>query len=390
MKIGHYDSELWSKGGVSSYIRRVSQAQQAAGHSIHFFSIYSPQAGIEDWEIPQIVTDEVDLFHQAQALGLDILHLHKPIRTQPSNQVCVIRTVHGHQPYCPSGSKFLRRWNKPCDRPYNLYGCLWGHVVDRCGSIRPKTSQFNFQSTTWERAILPTIPTITVSQFLKDQMVAIGYPADLIRVLHLPAPESLRSELPPQDGIPHFVVAGRLTPEKGIGFLLEAVQQVTVPIHLDIAGEGYSEPELRKLVQQLNISDRVTFHGWVNAAQALDLMQKARAIIFPSMWHEPAGFISLEAATVSRAVISTCVGGIPEFANRLQNTLLVKPGDRAELAATIARLATEWELAKRLGQQGREQVAQYFGIHQHLEHLMQFYHQAMKRKTSFVEEVGAR
>ncbi len=387
MIIGHYDSELWSRGGIASYIRRVSQAQQAAGHDVHFFSFYSPQDPLGNGETPHIVSSDADLFHQAQALKVDILHLHKPIKTAPPAELCVIRTVHGHQPYCPSGSKFLDRWNRPCDRAYSPLGCLWGHYVDRCGSIRPQATHFNFQYTGWERAVLPTMPVITVSQFLKDQMVASGYVADLIHVLHLPASELLQDTLPPQDGIPHFVVAGRIAPEKGLSFLVQALQQVTIPMHLDIAGAGFYESDLRKLVQQLNLGDRVTFHGWVNGDRALELMQAARAVVFPSMWHEPAGFISLEAAAVSRALIGTRVGGIPEYTDRLQNALLVEPGNEAELAAAITRLATNWALAAQLGQQGHTHITQQFGGPQHLEQLMAIYQQAITGKAAVPEKV---
>lgn len=389
MIIGHYDSEMWSKGGISSYVRRVSRAQRAAGHQVYYFSFYPCRDRVEDpAEEPQIITSNTHLFEQAQSLKLDVLHLHKPISTPPPAELCVLRTVHGHQPYCPSGSKFLERWNKPCDRPYSLLGCLWGHYVDRCGSAHPKTAQFNFQYTGSELSILPTMPVITVSQFLKDQMIKAGYPTDSIDVLRLPAPDRFSDAPPPQHEIPRFVVVGRIAPEKGIGVLLQALQQVTVPIHLDIAGEGYYESDLRDLVQQLELGDRVTFHGWVNAGQALDLMQSARAVIFPSVWHEPAGFISLEAATVSRAVIGTRVGGIPEYTGLLQNALLVEPGNQAELAAAITQLATDWALAAQLGQQGRTHVTQHFGVHQHLEHLMSLYQKAMTGNVSFVEKVS--
>ena len=388
MIIGHYDSELWSKGGISSYIRRVSRAQRAAGHQVYYFSFYPCRDRVEDpAEEPQIITSNTHLFEQAQSLGLDVLHLHKPISTPPPAKLCVLRTVHGHQPYCPSGSKFLERWNKPCDRPYSLLGCLWGHYVDLCGSIRPDTAQLNFQYTGSELSILPTMPVITVSQFLKDQMVRAEYPTDSIDVLRLPAPDRFSDSPPPQHDAPRFVVVGRIAPEKGIGVLLQALQQVSVPIHLDIAGEGYYESALRDLVQQLELGDRVTFHGWVSLDQALDLMQNARAVIFPSVWHEPAGFISLEAATVSRAVIGTRVGGIPEYTGLLQNALLVEPGNEAELAAAMTCLATDWALAAQLGQQGRTQVTQHFGVHQHLEHLTQLYQQAMTGKAPLIEKV---
>jgi hypothetical protein len=42
MIIGHYEHEIWAKGGIASYIRRVGAAQIALGHQVYYFSQQSP------------------------------------------------------------------------------------------------------------------------------------------------------------------------------------------------------------------------------------------------------------------------------------------------------------------------------------------------------------
>ena len=384
MKIGHYDSELGSKGGVTTYIRRIGSAQESAGNSVYYFSNRPCSDTFAAKNPPIAVSSNDDLYVQAKRLGLDILHLHKGISQLPPMDLAVIRTLHGHQPYCPSGSKFLKRWNKPCDRPYSLPGCLWGHLVDGCGSARPQNIQFNFGYTHLEMAALSQMPVIVVSQFLKQQLVTAGYYPDRINVLHLAAPESVSYCLPPKTEIPHFVFLGRLAPEKGIGFLLQALKDVKVSVHLDIAGEGYQDLEMRQLSINLGLSDRVTFHGWLTQAQSMHLMQAARAVVFPSLWHEPAGFISLEAAAVGRAIICTQVGGIPEYAELLNNALLVKPKDLLGLSAAITQLANDWSFAKALGEAGYSKVKQSFSLESHLDSLMQLYQQTVDHRSATV------
>ena len=379
MKIGHYDSELGSKGGVTTYIRRIGSAQESAENSVYYFSNRPCSDTFAAKNPPIAVSSNDDLYIQAKRLGLDILHLHKGISQLPPMDLAVIRTLHGHQPYCPSGSKFLKRWNKPCDRAYSLPGCLWGHIVDGCGSIRLQNIQFNFQYTQKEMKALSQMPVVTVSHFLKEQLIRSGYSADLIHVLHLFAPKIANDVPSPQTEVPHFVFLGRIAPEKGLSWLLHALQNVKVPVHLDVAGEGYQEAEMRQLAENLGISQCVTFHGWVSSTQVDELICAARALIFPSIWHEPGGTVAFEAMANARAVIMARVGGMAEVVLENVNGLLVEPNNISELASSIERLSADWLLAKKLGQEGRRIASEQYTLQNHLDTLMQLYQQTVER-----------
>jgi glycosyltransferase involved in cell wall biosynthesis len=372
---------IWEHGGVASYIRRLGTAQSTAGHTVYYLDRQTPtslkDSGIEP---PIVVRDDSDLFTQAKTLNLDILHLHIAVSHLPSGRIPTIRTVHGHQPYCPSGGRYLARWREPCDRAYNLGGCFWGHLVDRCGSPRPGILYRDFQTTWDEMRTLSHLVAIANSQFVKDQMVRSGYAEKRIHVLRSPAPKLPEYFPPPQEGVPHFLFLGRIVEQKGLDWLLRAIHNVSVPVHLDIAGDGYQESELHHLSEQLGISDRVTFHGWINEAKTFELLQAARALIFPSVWHEPAGIVSLEASAAGRPIIASQVGGIPEYIALPQHILLVQPNDIDGLAQHIERLALDWSLAKNLGEEGQTLLQNQFSMQQHLQQLMQLYKLAMQFK----------
>jgi glycosyltransferase involved in cell wall biosynthesis len=229
--------------------------------------------------------------------------------------------------------------------------------------------------------VLSEIPAIANSQFLKDQMVRSGYAENQIHVLYHPAPEVPDYSPPPQEGTPHFLFLGRIVPQKGISWLLHALQKVSIPVHLDIAGDGYQHLEMRSLSERLGLTDRVTFHGWVNEAKTFQLLQQARALVFPSVWHEPAGIVSLEAAAAGRPIIASRVGGIPEYIAPPQHTLLVKPNDLYGLAYTLENLALNWSLAKHLGEEGLKMVQNRFSMKQHLDRLMKLYELVMPIKS---------
>lgn len=342
MIIGHYAHEIWANGGVATYIRRVSQAQQAAGHTVYFLSQHDCQ-GLSESERLIVTPTNENLYAQYKNLQLDILHLHSSLAHPPPTTYKTVRTLHGHHAYCPSGSRFLERWGKPCDRSYHPLGCVWGHFIDHCGSIRPAKLQQEFQETRYEMQTLHQIPTIAVSEFIQQQMLRAGYPQHLSHVLRLIPPTVSQTTIPPQIDIPRFIFLGRIARSKGLEWLLRAFQKLSPGVaHLDIAGSGPQEAEMQQLAGHLGIRDRVTFHGWVTSCQVNQLIQASRAVVFPSIWHEPGGTIAFEAMANARAVIMSRVGGMPEVVLDGKNGLLVEPNHTVQLTQAIHQLAADW------------------------------------------------
>jgi glycosyltransferase involved in cell wall biosynthesis len=383
MRIGQYMEGLNDPGGIATYIYRLSQAQLAAGHRVYFFDTRPINLKLVAEDDKIVICDDDDLYRQAALSKLDILHLHTSISKLPPQGLPVVRTVHGHNPYCPSGSRYLQNWHQPCDRAYGLGSCLWGHFVDHCGSIRPQGLQNEFQRCWQEMETLKKLPAIANSEFVRQQMIRSGYNPALVEMLYLPAPEIEDYSPPPDTDIPHFVFVGRITPQKGLNWLLKALTIVQEPIHLDIAGTGNPEQEnlLISLVRQLKLEDKVTLHGWVDSVQVMQLLRAARALIFPSVWHEPAGFVSLEAAAIGRPIIASKVGGIPEYVDRLQNALLVETNDIHGLAQSIEKLAKNWSLAQEMGLKGRQVVREYYLMEDHLRNLMKLYDLAIREQS---------
>lgn len=384
MKIGHYDSELWEQGGVATYMKRIGAAQQKLGHEVFYFSWFPPPERIVEFEPFIPVRNTTELFTKAEFLNLDILHVHKAITPPLPIKLPIIRTLHGHHPYCPGGGRYLNRWQRPCDRAYHPLGCLWGAVIDRCSSVRPHRIQDNYHHLNIEQATLPHVPVLAVSEFLKRQMVRSGYPTESIQVLHHFAPNLGIRTPPRQDKTPRFLFIGRITLEKGIDWLLRALQFVKTPIHLDIAGDGEKSTEMHLLLDRLGIRDRVTFHGWVDAQQVAELITVSRAVIFPSVWHEPAGLVAFEAMSNSRAVIASQVGGIPEIVQDGVNGLLVEPWSIEQLSRKIELLATDWQLAYKLGEAGRHLVETCFTEQKHLDFLMNAYQKTIDKKHQLI------
>ncbi len=114
-----------------------------------------------------------------------------------------------------------------------------------------------------------------------------------------------------------FVYVGRLSSDKGVDLLLQATKLLSpasAPFQVLIIGDGPSAPALQTLSGELGITDRVQFLGTRSNAEILPLMRSALALVVPSRWQEPAGYVALEAASVQTNAIVAQVGGLPEIA----------------------------------------------------------------------------
>lgn len=360
MKIAHYTSELGAHGGIASYVRRLGGALSRRGHEVVYLCTHD---GSDD-ERESVEVDPERVGTAARTLGVDVLHLHRPLPELPDVEVPTLRTMHGNHGSCPSGSRYLKRTGTPCNRDYSVSGCLWGHLVDHCGSRRPHRMASNFRSIEREQHQAANIPTLTVSAFLKDRMIRSGCPPENLHVVPSPAPNVSGAFPPfPDAAPPRFVFAGRIEPKKGVDWLLRSVARTETSAHLDVAGTGSDRylQKLKTLADDLGIPNRVTFHGWLDGDALETLIERARALVFPSVWHEPAGLVTLEAAAVGRPVIASDVGGIAEYA-RDGFADLVAARDVSGLARCIDDLARQPGRAQRMGRRGRALARTEFSI----------------------------
>jgi len=373
--VGHYVRDPWDVGGIQTYVQRVGQAQRKRGYAARILGFAAPEGRSHVGDLPYTyVADEDELFDLARQ-ELDILHLHQgvPIPPDPSP---MIRSMHDNSGSCPSGSRYLRRQKRPCNRSYTIAGCLWGRLADRCGSARPQNILREFRHTSRELTHTDRVRTLTVSRFLKTEMARSGGCVERTHTLLSPAPNVEGPFVPPVDGpVPRFLFFGRLVPEKGVDWLLRALNHVSTPCHLDIAGEGYTD-RYKRMVSDLGLQDRVTFHGWLDSPALWNLIQKSRAVVFPSVWHEPAGLVTLEAAAHGRPVIASTVGGIPEYAQE-DYAFLVPPHDDLSLARRVDQLARDRNTAELMGRRGMHCARTRFGMDAFLDRLAMHYDAAI-------------
>lgn len=313
--------------------------------------------------------------------ALRLVHIHEVQRlSEVSGECPVVFTAHNHDAYCPSGNKYLSHPQQVCERAYDPLGCGVSHIWSGCGSKRPERIIDNVQRAGASLAALKAkkIMVIANSEYVRQEFIRNGLPENQVITLKYgirePSvqPEMLTAAIHQQKRI---FFGGRIVPEKGLDWLLETMTLLDRRIHLDVAGEGWDMTRIQQRAKDLGLTERVTWHGWCSGAKLEELYRGAFVAVFPSVWPEPAGIITLEAYGRYRPVVASAVGGIPEHVRDGQTGILVPLNDRQGLADAIMTLADNLPMAQAMGAAGYDWFHGEFTIPDHAIKLQQIYEQ---------------
>ncbi len=185
---------------------------------------------------------------------------------------------------------------------------------------------------------------------------------DLDRYDHQEPCCTLREEFAMEPDSQIVGVVGRLELEKGHPTLLEAwplVLQSVPGAYLMIVGEGSRLDALREIAHEQGIERHVVFTGRRDDIPAVTAAFDVA--VLPS-YREAQGLTILEAMAMSRPVVASDVGGIPEMIEDGVTGLLVPPHDPPALAGAIVRLLRDHQLADMIGRAGHDMVHDRFCV----------------------------
>jgi len=223
----------------------------------------------------------------------------------------------------------------------------------------------------WSSAI------IAVSNAVKQHLVAQGLSPDRITVIHngvdlraIARAPGRAATLRAQWGLPEhgpiLVTVGRLAPQKGHRYLLEAVRLLLrderwSDVRLLIVGTGSLLPRLRQEAEEQGLSGRVAFCGFHR--DVLPFLAVADIFVLPSV-QEGLSLSALEAMALGKPVVACRVGGTPEVVVDGETGLLVAPADPGELARALGWLMVNREEAQAMGRAGQRRVKEAFDLEQ--------------------------
>lgn len=138
-----------------------------------------------------------------------------------------------------------------------------------------------------------------------------------------------------------IVYAGRVTRAKGAEIAVRALalmaERHRVKARLVLAGhcDARMARRVRSLAGALGVEERMELLGELGTEELGRLLQRAHALVVPTVTHEAFGRICVEGALARVPVVASRVGGIPEALHDGDHALLFPPGDAEACAAAL-------------------------------------------------------
>jgi len=213
---------------------------------------------------------------------------------------------------------------------------------------------------------------VLMSQRHRRDFIEVGDRASVIHNAILTLP----SEISPinldgfrQPGTPLIAVIGRLSPEKGVDVLLDAVSRLRAgSVSVVIVGDGPERKALEQQAVRLSIRSHIHFVGTVGDMGSL--YPQVDLVVLPSR-SEGLPNVLLEALRANIPVIATDVGAVIEVLTDRAAGLVVRPDDAAALAAAIEKSLNEGKSAS--GNEARAATVARFSLQQRVEKHLRLY-----------------
>lgn len=384
MKILQIHNLYRTRGGEESVVQSERGLLEARGHEVVPF--YRDSREIDSYgslerarllvNIPYSRAVERDLCKFVRIERPDVAHIHNvfPLLTTSvyrALQHCgvpVVQTIHNFRFLCPNGLLYID--DKICQAcsEHGYFSAIRKRCMHR--STLVSGAYAAAIALAWRRGILPNDidSYIALNRFSADRLIGVGVPETRIRILGNFVSDFV-DRVPPKNG--YLLFLGRLSREKGIQTLLEAVRRIN-GARLRIAGSGPLAEEIRMLSARIG-DGKVEMLGHVSGVAKYELIQGAMGMVVPSECYENFPLSVVESMSQGTPVIASNLGGLPELVEDGVTGMLFKPGDAASLALTLKKIITETGLATRLAENALSAALQRFGTESHYDGLIDAY-----------------
>jgi glycosyltransferase involved in cell wall biosynthesis len=393
----------WPKAGAETYLFALERLLQEAGHEVVPFAMAHPSnrptpwarhfvsqvefRGRRDWRGDLARAARVIYSREARAkmkallaeAPPDVAHLHNIAhQLSPSildalaeRDVPVVQTMHDYKLLCPVYT--FRSQGEVCERCKG--GHFWQVAARRCNAGSLPLSATNMVEAyvhAWRRSYDRVHVFHCPSLFVMAKMLEFGVPRE--RLAFVPHFVDAKRFAPAYGGGRYAFFAGRLAEEKGVHTLLEA--HAAVPgLELVIAGDGPLRAGLEASLAPEQ-RGRVRFTGHLEGDAFDAAWAGATCLVLPSTWYEVRPMAIHEAYARGKAVVSTCLGSIPEIVEDGVTGRLVPAGDAAALGEAMREMAADPARAEAMGRAGRALVEAHYGPERHLASMLDLYAQA--------------
>ncbi len=407
MRVLQVNKYHFLKGGAERYYLDLCRLLAEQGHRVSHFAMLHDQnesSAFSDFFAPGVdyrsgmgpvrrLKAALDVIYNVEAKRRmrdllsrehpDIAHLHNiyhqlspsVIDALAGQGVPVVQTLHDYKIICPG--YLLMTQGQLCERCRG--GRYWNAVQYRCLLDSTGASLVGFLEATFHR-LRGTYGKVKLfiapSRFMREKVIEFGIERD--RVVHLPYFLPLEEYEPRYGSSNYFVYSGRLSREKGLMTLLQALRLGAADgMECLILGDGPLRESLEKQAAEWDLHN-VRFLGHQPRDRLKDLVAGAAFTVVPSEWYENLPFAVIESLALGTPVVGARIGGIPEMVLEGRTGVTFAPGSPQALVDAIDRLRTTAGYPESLGREARRFAEAMFDPSGHLQKLMGIYEEAIE------------
>lgn len=388
MRIAIVNYRYFIEGGPERYLFNISDILTQHGHEVIPFSIKNSRNAATPYEkyFLDSVDDEVRfdkntkspskilksfsrMFYSFEAKRKFEIFLEE---TRPD----IIYIIHYHNKISPSildaaRKKGIKVVHRLSDFQYvcpDAHLFTHGHICEKC--IEGHRNACISQRCVLDSKILSAIKLtalrfhnligvknkiaafVVPSAFTVSRLVKGGMPAEKMNLI--PTFFNIKEQNPQVEYGDFFLFTGRLTPEKGLKTLIEAFAGTDFKLKI----VGSSPDDYVSTLKQLLVGKRhnIEFLGHKSFEEIKPLLRQCRATIVPSELYDNFPNVILESFGYKKAVIASDCGSLTESVVDGVTGLNFRTGDPSDLRCKVELLATDKDLARRLGENAWQRI----------------------------------
>jgi len=300
-----------------------------------------------------------DLIHE---FGFDAIHIHD-------------------LPLVKVGAEISNKYNIPLTADLHENWPAYLRISKHTKTLLGRLLSPNIKWINYETKILHQADQIiVVVDEARNRLTKLGLDPALIHVVSntLNLKHFLASEIPATDSDVILFYAGGLNYHRGIQVVLQALAKVkdTNPeLKCWILGEGSYKAELQEISAELDLEDRVVFHGWMPYEKMIEMMVRADYALIPHLKSDHTDSTIphklFQYMYAKKPVISSNCVPIERIINDT-NSGYIYPSAKSEDLAKILQNLNE-ELKEELGNNGARWVQQKYNWDQDSSVLLEIY-----------------
>jgi glycosyltransferase involved in cell wall biosynthesis len=353
------------QGGVVSFVELLLENYSEDVRASRFVIGRSPDKTSRVGALLAIVQDAFRLAREVRKTKYDIIHINPSLNFNAMARdglfMCVLLAGGS-----PNLVVFLHGWDPAfyfAVKRYALTRYLCVRLLRSAGGILVLANQF------------------------KEQLREIGLDHRRIMVLTTMFDRRLFDNVQRRrsDTNTRLLFLSRLIKEKGVHEVLAAyllLMQRVPDLELVVAGDGPERPMVERWIRDHKLGDRVKSVGYVRGCDKAQVLLDADIFVFPTYYGEGCPISLLEAMAAGLAIITTPVGGIPDFFVDGENGILLHSTTPSCIADAIENLIADPQRLLSIRAHNREQAWRQYEARQVTRTVEDFYATVLLQEES--------